>query len=526
MRPIYKVDCGTPTNTQPKIHTFHRHRQEHKEEETDTEWKLNSVRTLINAFEQKGKTSSRTNLNKIKSKSFANLLRDKIEIRKPEPHVVSLESKAKEVISKFESTCNSKYRHRDIASLELDVIKTNALALHTKISNFVGNDNTECMTYQNQIIGLLTKIGALDSNGNQFLKQEKQTCLKIVQNCNIILKGKIQNLENKQNKIEPVQAIKEYIPTRETHEQECGSKVQHLKNIFERKKDDPTNSNSMNKTSGGRYSLNFTKSYTPYGEYHQNKSNNKEDNRKILEMSRSCEDVSKTGIRRLLEVLQNAQSKKLTRSKSEFHIDIAQNKAESKEMLCDGENQGSIVSLNGTVSNLATSDKEEEDVSLVSIKHSNEEDHGDRKWMNVVVDSQNFEYVAVEIRGSDKYSGSDDDSDNENRRSSGFYSLVSDAVEDQEQTDEEREVKINRNNLFVEKSSDDDESSDKSYFTVKSRNDSSPRDQDLLSGSNSPNCGEEGSFISNVLVDYNDTGFKKCYSGVSYTNAEKAVQIH
>lgn len=520
MRPIYKVDCGTPKESQSRTYALHRNKYDYKEEdeeETETEWRLKSVRTLIDAFEQKGKGPSRTNLNKIKSKSFANILRD-TTVKKSEPRFATnpgTKPNAKEVINKFESASSVKYRNRDISTLELETIKNNALALHSKISNFASKDDTECISYQNQIIGLLTKIGALDSNGNQFVKQEKQTCLKIVQNCNIILKAKIkQNLETSK---EIPHSLAE-TPRDYAYEKDPGTKVQHLKNIFERKRDEQFIPQPKNKPFGNSSKFfqtpnSTTSCSTSHGEYtRQNSdSNNEEKRKRMLEMSRSCEDVSKTGIRRLLEILQDVQSKKLTRSKSEFHIEVAQATSEGKE------ERNSIQSLDETIIDAKPEDSGE-GVSLVSIKHSNEEDP-DHQWQIDLVDSQNFEYVAVEICGNGKYSGSEGDSDSDNRRSSGFYSLVSDATEDQQQA---------VNGLGMSKSSDDgstsDQDSDKSYFTVKSKNESS-NEQDLFS---TPNSGEEqeGCLVSNVLVDYSDNGMKTCFRGVSYANLEKSVHIH
>lgn len=360
MRPIYNIDRRRPekeTAQQPARNSD----EEDEDEASNDRWYLNSVRNLINVFEQRDKETRskpfRPNLTKAKSKSYANLRQD------------FQANRTKEVASRFESS------KRKTTVPELETIKNTALSLRTKITDSRKIDSKECILYQNQIIALLTKIGALESNGNPLIKEEKQRCLKMVQSCNTALKNK--NAEPK--------ALGAFVRNLAPPSTETVSKVQMLRGIFEAKKDNVPPTKKPEVKPRPLLALDEF-AYTPYSQYLKIRNGEEQG----LDASKSCENISGqdyAGVKRLLNRINDKTREAHFRTKSLTNIKVEEQDVSLKAV--------------------SVEDVAEEEVKLVSVK---------------AVEEEPVPGEAAEESESD--SGSD-----EQKHSSGFYSFVGDDEE-------------------------------------------------------------------------------------------------
>lgn len=509
MRPIYNIETKIVKHTKHQL----KPEEDAAEEETNSKWSLKSVRNLINVFEQRGKSTVRSNLNKLKSKSYVSLSHNKNDIS-------DKKSATKNVINMFENSVNVKHKNYDIVTLELDAIKQNAIALQSKISNDPTIDNKQHISYQNQIIGLLGKIGTLESNGNQLIKQEKQKCLKMVQNCNTALKKLMQTTHeiNKSSSTESVNADEET--------DSKISKVQYLKNIFENKKattpkEKPNNqiTEVQKKLTTSSCTSSNNNVYVPYSEYIKQFSTStfkKSHSKTRLELSKSCENISNkefTGFKCVSDPLKNKPTEDITVSCMNLSSTL-----DSPQLIMNNMNSNAL--KNYLNKNTQEAHKEnscnQNDTEILPTTRKEEKNH----------EESPSELINGHLKAEYKYSSSDEDSDVEDgRKSSGFYSFVG-----------ENEATVTTNghcNDRQRKTSTDEEPSDQdsehTNSTIKSN-----KGKDAFSDDDygtaiemSDSTDEGGALVSNVFVDYQDEvifrggGFKE----VVYNHNESSVTV-
>lgn len=426
MRPIYNI--GEIKPAKPPVQTQRSFQDDEEEDGSSagSRWYLKSVRNLINVFEQKDKEKHRPfrqNFSKSKSKSYANL-------RQP------IQS-ARDVVDRFE---NHKQKPTT-AFPELDAIRNTANSLKSKITESKTIESKECITYQNQIIALLTKIGSLESNGNPLIKEEKQKCLKIVQSCNTALKHKTGDDET------APMALGNFVKTLtkfEVNNNEPVSKVKILRGIFEAKKDNVVVQKPKKefvKQSKPPLVIDDEFTYTPYSEYLKRK--NSEENvglsamPQMTDTSKSCENIAShdySGIKRLLNRL-NDKKKETShhRAKSLSDIKVASDLiASSTEDVLINSSVKSISTENVAVvedCNLSNEEEEnceqEPEVKLVSVKPAEDAE------IPVIVTREKSDTPIFTGNDEEITSESDEDSESDDHKhSSGFYSFVGDETLD------------------------------------------------------------------------------------------------
>lgn len=427
MRPIYNI-CETTKSAKAPVQSQKGLSNNNEEESSSSGAKcyLKSVRNLINIFEQRDKEKNRPfrpNLNKSKSKSYANL-------RQPI-------SSVKDAVRRFE---DHKQKSR-IAIPELDTIKNTANSLKNKITSSKTINNKECITYQNQIIALLTKIGSLESNGNPLIKEEKQKCLKVVQSCNTALK-------NKTGEEETTMALGSFVKTLtkyEVNNNEPVSKVKILRGIFEAKKDNFSKSPQKEVVAASKPQLvdiydEFT--YTPYSEYLKRK--NSEETTGLISMSqmqdtsKSCENIAThdySGIKRLLNRLNDKRKETIHhRAKSltdiKVNSDLITSSTEDVLTSCSVKSASTenIVTIdnNNQLKEEENGYEQEPEVKLVSVKPAEDAEIPAEILIHEKSDTPVFNGDIEETTSeSDEDSESDD-----HKHSSGFYSFVGDETLD------------------------------------------------------------------------------------------------
>lgn len=440
MRPIYNIGDSRGRKEvakQPKQNRF----EDEEEEGPGAKWYLKSVRNLINVFEQRDKEKNkpfRPNLSKTKSKSYANLRQ---AFKNPPVN------KTKDFISRFESSAKPK---STTAIPELDAIKNATISLRTKITDSKIIDSKDCILYQNQIIALLTKIGSLESNGNPFIKEEKQKCLKIVQSCNTALKTK-----TGEEAAAPV-ALGSFVRSLDRSEaKESVSKVQILRGIFEAKKVDAQSKKPKKETAPQPKPplvLEDEFTYTPYSEYLKRK--NSEEKifvmPKMQDTSKSCENIAdSSGIRKLLSRLNDKKrDNSHYRAKSLSDIKTEDQDASLKTSAASSAEDVTEPNQEQTVQYFENTPQEEPQVKLVSVRPTE-----DDAEIPTVAEAE-----TLVLDGDEVASESDSEQSDDHKHSSGFYSFVGDDSFDDtfHDADEDGEK---------EETSDQDESS---VSTVKS----------------------------------------------------------
>lgn len=427
MRPIYNIGeakiAKQPTRNQTKF----RDDEEEEDSNSGARWYLKSVRNLINVFEQKDKENNRPfrpNLNKTKSKSYANLRQG-----------TATSYRTKDVVNRFEihkPKCSTAFP-------ELDAIKNTATSLKSKITDSKIIDSKNCIVYQNQIIALLTKIGSLESNGNPLIKEEKQKCLKIVQGCNIALRNKTGEDEAAPMALGSfVKSLKKF----ETNNSETVSKVQILRGIFEAKKDNvTTKQENTKKQPKPPLVIDDEFTYTPYSEYLKRKNSEEIISlSKLQDTSKSCENISAhdySGIKRLLNRLNDKKKNSHYRAKSLTDIKVED---QNFSVASSAEEISSVKgNSTGNISNCEEATEETPVVKLVSVKPAE-----DAEIPVVVVREGNADTPV--LNGDDgEISSESDDEDSEgddHKHSSGFYSFVGDESFDDTFHDAEQEKEI------------------------------------------------------------------------------------
>lgn len=443
MRPIYNIGDTKPLKT--SVQTQRSVHVDDEEEDTPSgaKWYLKSVRNLINVFEQKDKENHRMcrpNLNKMKSKSYANL-------RQPI-------NRTKDVVSRFE---NHKPKLNS-AFPELDALKNTANSLKSKITGTTTIDSKECIIYQNQIIALLTKIGSLESNGNPLVKEEKQKCLKIVQSCNTALKNK-----TGEEGTTPM-ALGSFVKTLtkfETNNNETVSKVKILRGIFEAKKDNviiKKYQKDLIKPSKPPLVIDNEFTYTPYNEYIKRKNSEEKIDLssmpKMQDTSKSCENIAShdySGIKRLLNRL-NDKKKEIGHHRAKSLTDIKVDNEHSMVSSVEDVTSAKSVSIEHIATVEVTnnhsneeentiSDEQEPDVKLVSVKPAEDAE------IPVIVIREQYDTPVFNGNGEESTSESDEDSESEDHKhSSGFYSFVGDETFDDSFHDaSDQEIKSDAN---------------------------------------------------------------------------------
>lgn len=515
MRPIYNIETKIVKHTKQQLKL----EEDTTEEETNSKWSLKSVRNLINVFEQRGKSTVRSNLNKLKSKSYVTLSHNKNDIS-------DKKSAAKNVINMFENSVNVKHKNYDTVTLELDAIKQHAIALQSKISNDPTIDNKQHISYQNQIIGLLGKIGTLESNGNQLIKQEKQKCLRMVQNCNTALKRIMQKANENNNS-----SSTESVNVEEETELNI-SKVQYLKNIFENKKATTPKEKQNNHITEVQSKL-ITSScassnnnvYVPYSEYIKQFSTSsfkKNKPKTRLELSKSCENISNkefASLKSVSDPLKNKHMEDITVSCTNLSSNL-----DSPQLIMNNMNSNALKNY------LNKNDQE---------PHKKAEIHYFEQSCNVnqtdisvpVKEDKNLDEPSIgltngHLKAEYEYSSSEEDSDVEDgRKSSGFYSFVG-----------ENEVTVTTNGRSDGKqrttSTDEepsDQDSDNTNSTIKSKKgkDSFSDDDYRTAVEMSDSTDEGGALVSNVFVDYQDEVIFRGggYKEVVYNHNESSVTV-
>ena len=220
------------------------------------------VRNLVNIFENRDFDQPRTNLKKTKSKSFTSLHKKHPPLADEHDEHTLNDENAKsqnfnEAFSKFEKPQITVPKFKKLVTNNDECVKlqevrdihVKASEIATKLKQFRKNVSTSYVSYLNQIVEMLLKLGQIETHGFISVQTEKLSTLQLLKRCHDQLKNKIQLSEGENVKTLDEQTMDElkissnrastlFMNAEQNKESLVTLErpnVQHLKSMFEQK---------------------------------------------------------------------------------------------------------------------------------------------------------------------------------------------------------------------------------------------------------------------------------------------------